>query len=206
MNRSELVRSVAERAESDESAARRYVDAVFDTVMERVSAGERVIVTGFGTFDSFARPARSARNPRTGQPVEVPAAQVPRFRSGQTFRNRVAGSVPAVEPAAEPEAAATVPVEAAAPKKAENGKKAKKNAEPKKPSGKAKAVAPAPAKNGKAAKGAAKAVKDATAAAGTPDAKNGRKAKAAKDVAGVKGAKNGKKKAGKGKARSKAAK
>ncbi len=90
------------------------MDAVFDTVMERVSAGERVIVTGFGTFDSFARPARSARNPRTGQPVEVPAAQVPRFRSGQTFRNRVAGSALDPAPASAPEPVAA-PEPASAP-------------------------------------------------------------------------------------------
>ncbi|WP_396448647.1 HU family DNA-binding protein, partial [Actinomadura sp.] len=137
MNRSELVRIVAERAGSDESVARRHVDAVFDTVMERVSAGERVTVTGFGTFDSLARPARSARNPRTGLPVEVPAGQVPRFRSGQTFRNRVAGSAPAasaaaVEAAGEPapEAVVAAPVEAPAPKKTgkKDGKKAGKNA------------------------------------------------------------------------------
>ncbi|GAA1826391.1 HU family DNA-binding protein [Actinomadura chokoriensis] len=174
MNRSELVKAVAERAGSDESAARRHVDAVFDTVMDRVSAGERVIVTGFGTFDSFARPARSARNPRTGLPVEVPAAQVPRFRTGQTFRNRVAGDAPgpapAVEPAAAPEAeaAVTVAIEAEAPaakkpkagkngKNAKDGKgakKAKRNAEPAKPSAKAEAVASLPAKDGKNAKNA----------------------------------------------------
>ncbi|NKZ07616.1 HU family DNA-binding protein [Actinomadura latina] len=175
MNRSELVRTVAERVGGDESAARRHVDAVFDTVMERVSAGERVIVTGFGTFDRLSRPARSARNPRTGLPVEVPAAQVPRFRSGQTFRNRVAGSAPDAEPAtgeavaeeaaavaaaAGPaaETAVTVRVEAPAPKKPKNGKagknakKAKKGAEAKKPSGKAVAVDSPPAKPAKPAK------------------------------------------------------
>ncbi|MEU5988032.1 HU family DNA-binding protein [Spirillospora sp. NPDC047418] len=191
MNRSELVKAVAERAGSDESAARRHVDAVFDTVMDRVSAGERVIVTGFGTFDSFARPARSARNPRTGLPVEVPAAQVPRFRTGQTFRNRVAGEAPApapaaVEPAAEPEAEVTVAVETDAPaakkpkagkneksaKDGKNGKKAKRSAESAKPSAKPEAAASAPVKDGKK----------------------------------TKNAKAGKKKAGKAKARAKAAK
>lgn len=180
MNRSELVKAVAERAGSDESAARRHVDAVFDTVMDRVSAGERVIVTGFGTFDSFARPARSARNPRTGLPVEVPAAQVPRFRTGQTFRNRVAGEAAAapaaaVEPAAEPEAVVTVAVEIDAPaakkpkagkneksaKDGKNGKKAKRSAEAAKPSAKPEAAASAPAKDGKKTKNAAKNAKAA---------------------------------------------
>lgn len=194
MNRSELVRVVAERAGSDETAARRHVDAVFDTVMERVSAGERVIVTGFGTFDRLARPARSARNPRTGLPVEVPAAQVPRFRSGQTFRNRVAADAlvpaavpsvepaPPVEPAAEPETAVTVQVEPPAPKKPKGGKNGKKA---KKPPVKAKATASPPAEN-------------------TKDIKSAKSAKDIKNVKDAKSPKGGKKKAGKAKARVKA--
>lgn len=139
MNRSELVRAVAERAGSGEADARRHVDAVFETVMEQVSAGERVTVTGFGTFDSFSRPARTARNPRTGAPIEVAAAEVPRFRSGQTFRTRVAQAAPPeageraaesarpdVPPAvADDEAKPKKPKAAKAAKAAKNGKKAK---------------------------------------------------------------------------------
>ncbi|WP_344901054.1 HU family DNA-binding protein [Actinomadura meridiana] len=154
MNRSELVRAVAERAGSEEADARRHVDAVVETVMERVSAGERVIVTGFGTFERMSRQARSARNPRTGMPVEVPAAEVPRFRSGQTFRKRVAQGLPAtaVAAAAAPEAAVSVVLESAPAKKpksakvakvakdgGKSAKKVKKDAEPKKASKKAKA-------------------------------------------------------------------
>ncbi|MCP9955221.1 HU family DNA-binding protein [Actinomadura madurae] len=162
MNRTELVRAVAERAGSDEAAARRHVDAVFDTVMDRVSAGERVIVTGFGTFDRLSRPARSARNPRTGLPVEVPAAQVPRFRSGQTFRTRVAASAPAaeVQAAAEPAPVVSVAVEPSRPKKAKNGgKKAKKGPDAKKKNAKQAKAASAPAKKQGKAKARAKAGK-----------------------------------------------
>ncbi|RFS81241.1 HU family DNA-binding protein [Actinomadura spongiicola] len=173
MNRSELVRAVAERAGSDEADARRHVDAVVETVMERVCAGERVTITGFGTFDRLSRVARSARNPRTGLPIEVPAAEVPRFRSGQTFRNRVAGSVPAsaAEPAvaavAAPETAVSVvvdPAPAKKPKRAKSGaKKTKKAAEPKKAPKKAR-VEPVSAKKGSGkgkgkGKGRAKAAK-----------------------------------------------
>src|SRR5690242_731915 len=126
MNRSELVRAVAERAGSEEATARRHVDAVFEAVMASVAAGERVTVTGFGTFDRFSRPARSARNPRTGQPVDVPAAEVPRFRSGQTFRGRVAqsGAVPAVEEA--PVVEVAEPVSPKKPKKVKKSADAKK--------------------------------------------------------------------------------
>ncbi|MEU8344257.1 HU family DNA-binding protein [Spirillospora sp. NPDC048832] len=193
MNRSELVKMVAERAGSDEAAARRHVDAVFDTVMERVAAGERVTVTGFGTFDGFARPARSARNPRTGLPVEVPAARVPRFRSGQTFRTRVAGEAPALAPAADPEAAVVeaavaapveAPVEVPAAKPSKNGKNGKN------------------AKNGKKAKkGAGAGKRSAKDAAKAKAAKNGKAGKAGKAVKDGKDGKSAKKKAGKGRAK-----
>lgn len=129
MNRSELVKAVAERAGGEEAVARRHVDALFEAVMEAVSAGERVVVTGFGAFDRSSRPARSARNPRTGAPVEVPAALVPTFRFGQTFRNRVAQSTAPADAAPAPAEAAVVeavPADGAParPKKPKKGKKA----------------------------------------------------------------------------------
>lgn len=147
MNRTELIEAVAARAGSDQAAARRHVDAVFDAIMENVAAGERVLVTGFGTFERLTRPARKARNPRTGVPMDVPAAEVPRFRVGQTFRHRVAGE-PAAAPAAPAEldeADAPAPKAEKKPKK-DKGKKSKKDAaakgasaSAKKPKAKAKA-------------------------------------------------------------------
>ncbi|MBO2446009.1 HU family DNA-binding protein [Actinomadura barringtoniae] len=152
MNRSELIENVAARAGSDQAAARRHVDAVFDAIMESVASGERVLVTGFGTFDRFARPARQGRNPRTGSPIEVAAADVPRFRVGQTFKNRVAGGNSATAIAETPAVAA--PVETPKAKKS-------KKAEPKKKDKKAaKAADAAPAKK----KGKAKPVKAVKAA------------------------------------------
>ncbi|WP_395109565.1 HU family DNA-binding protein [Actinomadura sp. SCN-SB] len=105
MNRSELVEIVAERAGSDRAVARRHVDAVFEAIVDAVASGDRVLVTGFGTFDRFDRAARIARNPRTGERIEIAAGTVPRFRFGQTFKNRVAGVSGA---------AATAPAEIAA--------------------------------------------------------------------------------------------
>jgi DNA-binding protein HU-beta len=133
MNKSELIEAVAERAGSDRAVARRHVEAVFDAIIDSVTAGERVLVTGFGTFDRAARPARTARNPRTGQAVEVAAGEVPRFRFGQTFRNRVAqggdGASTAAAPAQEPPASEPVPTaEVQAHKKDKKPKKDKKAA------------------------------------------------------------------------------
>ncbi|XVQ13973.1 HU family DNA-binding protein [Spirillospora sp. CA-255316] len=138
MNKSELIEAVAERAGSDRAVARRHVEAVFDAIIDSVTAGERVLVTGFGTFDRAARPARTARNPRTGQAVEVAAGDVPRFRFGQTFRNRVAqggdgasgGTATAAAtaaPAQEETAAAEVQT-AKPPKKDKKAKKGKQAA------------------------------------------------------------------------------
>ncbi|HEU5029379.1 MAG TPA: HU family DNA-binding protein [Spirillospora sp.] len=150
MNRSELVKAVADRAGGDEAVARRHVDALFEAVMEAVSAGERVVVTGFGAFDRSSRPARSARNPRTGAPVEVPAALVPTFRFGQTFRNRVAQSAAPAEVAAPVEAAPAeaAPVAEGAPARPKKPKKGKKAAAKKAPE---KAPQKAPKKGKKAA-------------------------------------------------------
>ncbi|MEG3613602.1 HU family DNA-binding protein [Isoptericola haloaureus] len=95
MNKSELAAAVAERTESTPTEARRQVDAVLDSIVESVSAGERVSLLGFGTFTGAERPARTARNPRTGDTIDVPAAVVPRFRAGSGFKARVSGSEPA---------------------------------------------------------------------------------------------------------------
>jgi len=135
VNRTELIEAVAARAGSDQATARRHVDAVFEEIMERVAAGERVLVTGFGTFDRMSRPARTVRNPRTGRPIDVPATEAPRFRVGQTFRDRVAGASPAA--AVPAPRAEEIPAAEAAPeittkvtgKKSKKAKKAKKGAE-----------------------------------------------------------------------------
>ncbi|MBO3101345.1 HU family DNA-binding protein [Cellulomonas fengjieae] len=72
-------------------AAAAAVDAVLDEITAALASGERVTFTGFGTFEAAGRGARTARNPRTGEPLEVPATTVARFRPGATLRARVAG-------------------------------------------------------------------------------------------------------------------
>jgi len=66
------------------------VDAVLDEITAALAAGERVTLTGFGTFEPAARGARSARNPRTGATIDVAATTVARFHPGATLRARVA--------------------------------------------------------------------------------------------------------------------
>lgn len=118
MNKAELVHAVAERAGSSPAEARRHVDAVLASIVDGVSAGERVSLVGFGTFSGVARPARAARNPRTGATVDVPAAVVPRFRVGAGFKARVSDAEPTA--ASRP---ATVEKPAAAEKPSKKKKK-----------------------------------------------------------------------------------
>ena len=170
MNKSELVAAVAAHAGSDQSQARRHVDAVFETIMNSVVEGERVVVTGFGTFDRVTRPARTVRNPRTGQPIQVASSLAPRFSVGRTFKEHVSGAGPAAVPESASVAAAapaTAKVSATVPDApAPNDKKKKKSKDVAAAGGgkKVKAAKPAkptrptrPAKTEKAGKSAKKA-------------------------------------------------
>jgi len=125
VNRSELVAAVAAQVGSDQAQARKHVDAVFETIMSNVVEGERVVVTGFGTFDRVTRPARTVRNPRTGQPIEVASSLAPRFSVGRTFKENVSGVGDAAKPAATAKASVSAKV-SDAPDTLTNGKKKKK--------------------------------------------------------------------------------
>jgi DNA-binding protein HU-beta len=164
VNKSELVAAVAAHVGSDQAQARRHVDAVFETIMNSVVDGERVVVTGFGTFDRVARPARTVRNPRTGQPIQVPSSLAPRFSVGRTFKEHVSGAAPAAAepPSAAAAATATAKVSATAPDApAPDGKKKKKRKDlPAEGGGKKVKGARPGGKPGKAAK-SAKAAKKA---------------------------------------------
>jgi DNA-binding protein HU-beta len=131
MNRSELIAAVAAGTGGDQAEARRHVDAVFDTIIRSVAAGEKVVVTGFGTFERLARPARTVRNPRTGQPIDLAASHAPRFSVGRTFKEQVSGAeaVPDV-PEVTPATAETEPAKAEKTSKRKDATAAK--AEPKK--------------------------------------------------------------------------
>jgi DNA-binding protein HU-beta len=91
MNKAQLVEAVAEQLGGRRAAAE-AVDAVLDTIVRTVTAGDRVSVTGFGTFEPVERSARFARNPQTGERVKVKQTRVPRFRPGQGFKDLVSGS------------------------------------------------------------------------------------------------------------------
>ncbi|MET9482812.1 HU family DNA-binding protein [Streptomyces sp. NPDC006638] len=91
MNKAQLVEAIADKVGGRQQAAD-SVDAVLDAIVRAVVAGDRVSVTGFGSFEKVDRPARYARNPQTGERVRVKKTSVPRFRAGQGFKDLVSGS------------------------------------------------------------------------------------------------------------------
>ncbi|QNE74727.1 DNA-binding protein [Streptomyces finlayi] len=91
MNKAQLVEAIADKVGGRQPAAD-AVDAVLDAIVRAVVAGDRVSVTGFGSFEKVDRPARYARNPQTGERVRVKKTSVPRFRAGQGFKDLVSGS------------------------------------------------------------------------------------------------------------------
>ena len=90
MNKTELVAAVAATTELTKKDAEKAVAAVLETVAETLAAGEKVQLVGFGTFETREREARTAKNPRTGETVEVAASRVPAFKAGQALKTKVA--------------------------------------------------------------------------------------------------------------------
>ena len=90
MNKTELVAAVAAKTEMSKKNAEKAVAAVLETVAETLAAGEKVQLVGFGTFEAREREARIAKNPRTGETVEVAASRGPAFKAGQALKTKVA--------------------------------------------------------------------------------------------------------------------
>jgi len=93
MNKSELVEALARRSDLSKKDARAVVDTLFDPqngiLATAMRKGDRVSITGFGTFEVRQRAERMARNPRTGQQMRVPATRMPAFRAGKGLKEGV---------------------------------------------------------------------------------------------------------------------
>lgn len=86
MNKQDLVAKLADKAGLSKAGANEAITAFVDVVKEAVAGGDSVQLIGFGTFTSRERPAREARNPRTGEKVKIAAAKVPVFKAGKGFK------------------------------------------------------------------------------------------------------------------------
>ena len=89
MNKAELIDAVASEANLSKADAGRAVDAVVDSITSALSKGQQVSVVGFGTFSVKHRAARSGRNPRTGETIQIAASNVPGFKAGKALKDAV---------------------------------------------------------------------------------------------------------------------
>ncbi len=89
MNKNELVSIVAEKAEVTKKTAEDIFDMFLATIQETLENGEKVVISGFGTFEVRQRIARKGHNPRTGEDISIPAQNTPAFRAGKTLKDAV---------------------------------------------------------------------------------------------------------------------
>jgi DNA-binding protein HU-beta len=90
MTKTELIDALAEKAELTKAEAARFIKAFTDTVTDEIKAGEKVTLTGFGTFSVSDRCARKGRNPQTGKEIDIAASKVPKFKAGKGLKDKVA--------------------------------------------------------------------------------------------------------------------
>ncbi|RGZ00121.1 HU family DNA-binding protein [Clostridium sp. AM58-1XD] len=89
MNKTELIAAVAEKAELSKKDAEKAVKAFTDVVAEELVKGEKIQLVGFGTFEVTAREEREGRNPKTGEPMKIPASKTPKFKVGKALKDMV---------------------------------------------------------------------------------------------------------------------
>ena len=89
MTRAELVVSVADKVGLNRRDADKVVSAVFDAIKGALVEGDKVQLTGFGTFEVREKAAREGRNPRTGATIAVPASKAPAFKAGASLKKAV---------------------------------------------------------------------------------------------------------------------
>ncbi len=113
MNKSQLIDTLAVRFEGNRKAAAHALESVLDTITREVAKGEKVAITGFGSFEKRVRDSRWVRNPRTGERIKAKKTAIPKFSAGADLRAVVSGAkkLPKLTVAA-----ATAPAKAAASK------------------------------------------------------------------------------------------
>ncbi|MDT7540395.1 MAG: integration host factor subunit beta [Acidobacteriota bacterium] len=89
MTKAELVEDVAQAAELTKKDAERLVEIVFESIIDTLNSGEKIELRGFGSFRVRERGARRGRNPKTGDPVDIPAKRVPYFKPGKELKELI---------------------------------------------------------------------------------------------------------------------
>ena len=87
VNKTELIEYIAGKSDLSKAASTRALAAIIEAVKKTLKKGETVTLVGFGTFSASKRAARTGRNPRTGAPLKIKAAKVPRFKPGKGLKD-----------------------------------------------------------------------------------------------------------------------
>ena len=91
VNKSQLIDALSARFDGNKKAAAHALESVLDTITREVAKGEKVAITGFGSFEKRLRPARTVRNPQTGEQIKTKKTFVPKFSAGADLKNVVSG-------------------------------------------------------------------------------------------------------------------
>lgn len=89
MNKSELIDAIASSADISKASAGRALDGAVSAITDALAGGDSVSLVGFGTFAVKKREARSGRNPRTGETIQIAASNVPGFKAGKALKDAV---------------------------------------------------------------------------------------------------------------------
>ena len=90
MNKTELIAAVAANTGLTKKDAERAVSATFEAITASLTKGDKVQVSGFGIFEVKAREARTGRNPRTTETIQIPATRLPAFKASKTLKDTIA--------------------------------------------------------------------------------------------------------------------
>ncbi len=89
MTKAELIASIGKEAKISKASAEKAVNAFSNTVMKALKKGDKLTLTGFGTFSVAKRRARTGRNPQTGKEIKIPARRVAKFKAGNLLKSAV---------------------------------------------------------------------------------------------------------------------
>lgn len=89
MNKTELIAAVAQKSGLSKKDAEKAVGATFEAITETLASGDKIQLVGFGSFETKSREARMGRNPKTKEPIQIPASTVPVFKAGKALKDEV---------------------------------------------------------------------------------------------------------------------
>ena len=89
MNKAELIAAVAAKADVSQKEAGVVVAAVLDEIKDALKKGDKVQLVGFGSFEVRTKAARTGKNPRTGEAINIPASKAPAFKAGKAFKDYI---------------------------------------------------------------------------------------------------------------------